>query len=321
MLGLGNEGNYLDIINVSSLYHSRNGGRTWKKVKDGRCIYESTGRGSVLVVTYDNNTNFIAYSFDDGLSWDECVFDNISTSIHPIDFLNNYNLNGAFSLLATDVGVYSIDFTTLRSCNDSDYEIWQPHDILTPCLLGKRVDFYRRKENANCSINSDYTFEVISNCDCTQADYSCAYCYDYNVTSMECDLNSDCTIYTAHKPPANCIGTYTSTPIYRRIGGTTCVNDLPLYNQPTTISCPTIPTTTTTTTTTTDTTNTIDTTTNTDTSTSNNVKSNDASSNDLVDEPGISITLIVFVVILCIMFVTLLIVYFVRAKSYDKDNK
>jgi len=158
VLALGNEGDYLLTLDQASLYFSENGGRSWTKVKDGNCLYETTGRGSILVVTYPD-ADYISYSLDEGNTWKDCIyFLNTTfntTDVSPQLFVPNNDINGAFSLLLTLVQfngsnsqyeLYSINFNDERPCNSSDYEYWYPHDSSSPCLLGQQVQFLRKKK-------------------------------------------------------------------------------------------------------------------------------------------------------------------------------
>jgi len=337
MLALGNEGDYLESIDDASLYFSHDGGKSWSRIKDGNCLYETTGRGSVLLVTY-TNANYISYSLDEGNTWQDCIyFTNYTTlgdSIQPQSFQSNFDLNGANSLLLTltqyngsqQYELYSISFSDERICDSNDYEYWYPHgnSSSSQCLLGQQVQFLRKKITSDCIVGQDFQSEIITDCNCTIADYTCSYCYDYNYFNQTCQFSDFCQFYQAYPPPANCIGTYQTTPPYRRLAGSACINDVTSFLQPTIYPCPPYTTatsssasTSSTPTTLSSTTPPIESVTNTGTnssiSTRDGVDANPIAS-DLSREPAIVITLIIFVILIGSLFITLILIYYFQFK-------
>jgi len=160
---------------------------------------------------------------------------------------------------------------------------------------------------------TDFEKENITYCNCTVSDYTCSFCYDYDPVNKSCSLSDTCTIYQAHPPPQDCTNIYTSNPAYRRVAGTLCVNDLPYILVGITLPCPTITDTATSTSSassgqtqsqsqTADTTN-------------GNSTNDDLGTNDFISDPGVVITLIIFVILLGILFIALFVVYFKRAKD------
>lgn len=115
----------------------------------------------------------------------------------------------------------------------SDYELWSPHDdgrhgAKDGCLLGQKVTYTRRKQDAECFNGDDH--EAIKSriyCPCTEADFECDMNFVRN-RGGQCEhvpdpLNPDGTLEHPDKE-TDCAaeGFWNENQGYRKIPGDQC---------------------------------------------------------------------------------------------------
>jgi len=122
----------------------------------------------------------------------------------------------------------------------SDYELWSPSDVLSDdntkqCLLGRHMQYTRRKRTADCYNKMDYEPVVMgSTCPCTLDDYQCDYCY-INDGTGKCVWACE---GTPNKIPSPCRGEYTVSQGYRLVPGDVCDLNSGINLTPLILPCP-----------------------------------------------------------------------------------
>ncbi|KAI9184131.1 vacuolar protein sorting/targeting protein PEP1 [Blastocladiella emersonii ATCC 22665] len=230
LTGVGSVGVRLANYEDSSVFVSRDGGVSWKHVRDGAHHYRQLDSGSLLVLA-DNEkaTDQIHYSKDGGDSWATLklaramrvralMTDADSTSASLIAF-------GTVRDRSSDRGTYAVvhlDFAGVfaRKCGDGDMEPWQLK-VAGDCVMGRTMKFSRVKPGAGCLVGragSPIPQPEIRECACEEDDY-------------ECDLNFEPTrdgkcrqVDGAPDPllPKLCSGKYMGSSGYRKIPGNVC---------------------------------------------------------------------------------------------------
>ncbi|CAG8491270.1 16400_t:CDS:10 [Acaulospora colombiana] len=232
LIGVGNEGEYLEPYEQSKTYMSRDAGRTWTQIRSGESLYEFGDQGTILAVVDDEGpTNKLKYSWDYGAHWNEYVFYQGSVRLSYI-ISNPKATSMKFILTGLEISsevkpvVVNIDFTQLekRTCQPDDFELWNPmHDTPNKCFLGREVDYWRRKADRECKIG-DSTSSMKPNeriCACTERDFECDYNYfreDGKCKSFVQDPDR----------PHNCSKTYLGRSGYRKISESKCVGGIDL---------------------------------------------------------------------------------------------
>jgi len=130
----------------------------------------------------------------------------------------------------------------------SDYEYWRPSDRDNDeCLLGRTIQYVRRKQNAKCFNPLSWTRKdatAIKNCSCTDENYECDYCFVRDSTGRNCipdKIDSKCAAYDPKKPPTPCTSIWFETQGYRRVPGDTCNISVGLNWDPIARVCPGAP--------------------------------------------------------------------------------
>lgn len=252
ILGTGNVGKYLskreDEINT---YLSRDGGLTWYEIMKGSHMYEMGDHGALIVMADDQNpTNTLLISRNEGLTWDTIKFsdsyievDNII--IQPGSTTQNFLIYGRKASKGVTVAV---DFSSYieRQCQlpedpsnpESDYELWSPNDGRTEaqCLMGRRVQYIRRKRDSECYNGEEYERNIfIENCRCTPEDYECDLGYYLD--------NDTCQQYPGYtREEASCASgdLYYEIPTgYRRVPGNSCIGGASSKYDPYRVYCDT----------------------------------------------------------------------------------
>lgn len=76
MLAVGNVGEELAAYTESDIFLTRDGGFTWEEVHKDAHMWEFGDSGSIIVLVNDEQaTDHVVYSLDEGLSWNEYVFE------------------------------------------------------------------------------------------------------------------------------------------------------------------------------------------------------------------------------------------------------
>ncbi|EGW32507.1 uncharacterized protein SPAPADRAFT_138012 [Spathaspora passalidarum NRRL Y-27907] len=247
LIGAGNVGEYLEDYDKSSTFMSKDGGVTWKEIKQGNYMWEYGDHGTILVLVSNyEETNTLLYSLDEGESWIEYKF--ADSKVRVLDLATvPTDTSRKFVIFAKDGDqrktlAYSIDFTNIhpRQCqldldhpDKDDYEYWSPMnpsslDVEEPkCLFGHEAKYLRRaKGHYDCFIGSAPVkdgFKVIRNCSCTRRDYECDYNY-YRDTDNTCKLVKGLTPEDKKKEMCEKPGAfeYFVSTGYRKIPLTTC---------------------------------------------------------------------------------------------------
>jgi len=112
-------------------------------------------------------------------------------------------------LIILPVFLNYFDFSGLheRFCNlpnmpgtpNSDYELWTPTTADGNCLLGRKTQYARRKQDRECFNGIEHEpVTVVENCPCTREDYLCDYCFETKPADQDagnfqpCVLDDDC---------------------------------------------------------------------------------------------------------------------------------
>ena len=169
MLGVGSVGKYLADINDKDntyTFVSRDAGISWKVAKKGRYMWEYGDQGSLIVIVERSATNFGYYSTDEGQSWARFEFTKDKISI--LDLTTTPSDNSKSFIIwfrngDNEIGTINLDFTATRDdrlCKideehnheNDDYYLWHPKHPLqnSDCLFGKKMQYLRKKPDANC---------------------------------------------------------------------------------------------------------------------------------------------------------------------------
>jgi len=255
MLSQGNVGTELTTrIDQVSTYFTRDAGVTWYEIKKGSYTYEIGDLGSLLILSdlLAPTTN-ILFTWNEGITFTECQFttngavDVENIVVDPLWSSEHFILYG--SRRGSSQGlVVSLDFSDFheRQCQgqdtpnspDSDYELWSPADALNAngCLLGRNVQYIRRKRQAECFNPSNIKSQVISqSCPCTREDYICDYCFELDQTTGNCMLA--CSGYDPNTPPSDCVDYYLASSGYQKVPGDTCDQKTGLDLTPKRVNC------------------------------------------------------------------------------------
>ncbi|KAL0488957.1 vacuolar protein sorting protein VPS10, partial [Acrasis kona] len=260
ILATGNIGGQLqkDESDVNT-YLSRDGGFSWVEVGKGSHAYEFTNRGELIVkVTNKQPSHSIDYSVNYGKTFEKFKFSNHSSDDILFKRIHHPGDPQSRTILIDGVRdrntvLLTVDFSTLNlpdcklhenpSDANSDYEIFRPHTYGDQqCLMGRQVDYTRRKADRTCLSPSsvDFTPSNVRNCACTKRDYTCDLYYkrDYKESQgsdLVCKPVKD-DQETINKIPDPCNGYYTRTQGYLKVAGDTCEGGLDL--NPVLIKCP-----------------------------------------------------------------------------------
>lgn len=208
MIGVGNVGKHLENYDKGSTFLTRDGGITWKAIKDSVYMWEYGDRGTILVLVKSReSTDSISYSLDEGNTWKDFKFAKspiqvLDLATVPSDTSRKFLIFGQASDDKKNTISYSIDFSNIykRQCqldldnpNNDDYEYWTPkHPLLADnCLFGHEAKYLRRAMGHNdCFIGSaplKEGFKVTRNCSCTRKDFECDYNF-YRDSDDTCKL-------------------------------------------------------------------------------------------------------------------------------------
>ncbi|CDK29013.1 unnamed protein product [Kuraishia capsulata CBS 1993] len=200
VMGVGRKGSGAsnDLKDLDT-YVSRDGGITWRFAFKGISIFSFGDQGNIIIalrmdlgfifdapMVYQDT---VLYSTDQGLTWSEAKLDKpilplaITTTIDGSS--KNFLIVGqkeAKKDSQDEIIYYSLDFSDAfdRTCGAKDFEEWYSRvDSKTKepvCVFGHVEKFNRRKQDANCFVNTLYKdVEAIEvPCICTEDDFECA---------------------------------------------------------------------------------------------------------------------------------------------------
>jgi len=204
IMAVGNVGETLAPYTDSDTFLSRDGGFTWQEVRKDAHLWEFGDSGSILVMANDEQpTDFVLYSTDEGLNWQEYKFSDhpmrvLSIVTVPMDTSRRFVLFGSYPKNSGSVAVH-IDFSALtsRQCavniedpGKDDFELWSPsEDRPEQCLFGRQTLYHRRVRNADCVVGEQpkAANRIVENCACTKLDFECEFNYVKN-NNDECVL-------------------------------------------------------------------------------------------------------------------------------------
>jgi len=250
MFASGSIGTYLSTNpQEHGLYFTRDAGWSWNFAANGSHTYEIGNKGALVVSAKDEEpTKTFQFSITQGLQWTECPFLPASTptGLYVENIISDPLLSSRHFVLYGDLpngkGVISVlDFSRVhqRVCDAAhdDFENWEPSDRPgDDCLLGRRIVYKRRKQNAACFLPSDFHIDgqFVSNCPCDRENYVCDYCYVRKAETHECVFdknNAECKSSNpdliANKTCQKGEKNYTQTQGYRKTPGDTCDVNLP----------------------------------------------------------------------------------------------
>ena len=210
----------------------------------GSHIYEIGDHGAILVAAPDQEaTEFIWYSWNEGLTWEKLRISNSPIQISNIIIepsntgehfvIYGRTTSGAKESVKEPKGaVITLDFTTLheRECQlpykpnteESDYETYTPNGhISASCLMGHSTTYVRRKREAQCYNKEEFDAWTSSkNCVCTEEDWECDVGFE---RSKEGPCKNMMDEPVTFDPPEDCDGDYYYvTQGYRKVAGNTC---------------------------------------------------------------------------------------------------
>lgn len=260
LLGTGNVGDYLEKRDeMVQTYISRDAGWSWTKILNTSAVFEVSNHGG-LILAADNihTTNKIMYSWNEGLSWEVCSLDRefdvtdivTEPSKKSPKFLVYGQRYGSGYIAHFDFGQEKPDCQGWNNPGvpGSDYQYWSPSDMLNDdCLLGRRMDYVRRRRDRECINPLSYTPQsFVSKCPCTREDYMCDDCFIESNDGKSCEFDEmACPDRDPFKPPEKCEGTWLKTKGYQLVPGTMCDTEEGEDLTPERVSCspspPTVP--------------------------------------------------------------------------------
>ena len=258
VMGTGNVGDYLsyeeDEINT---FLSRDGGRTWIEAHKGIFIYEVSAHGDLVVMAdMTKRTKQVVFSWNEGASWYD--FD-ISDSGIMVENIVTDPTSSTTKLLmygsrGGDSGVlFHLDFSSLNQprckglwaadTSSSDFETWSPSAggrftvsgaSGDGCLLGKQVQYTRRKQSSECFNEEAFQHPVDKrSCECTRADFECEMGFLRIIGDMDCQPYDVDKVLTPDEIDCTSSGVFFAN-AYRKIPGDTCIGGF----QPTKVQVP-----------------------------------------------------------------------------------
>ena len=259
VVATGNVGNYLVTDKNDSdvgLFVSKNGGLSWKMVKQGNYIFEMLDNGSLLVIANRNyRTTSLEYSFDAGTTWHRLKYTDSPLKVLSLTTKNTHELQKLIIDVANPKGyknksrVISLDFSNLheRKCvhdkenlDQSDYEEFIPHMADDDnCYLGQELVILRKKPSRECFNKEKFAMsEIRKLCPCKESDYHCDFGFILEEKSGNCVFDKEMfenriskreKVHSAYlyldnfiQPPKHCRNSYYITTGYRKNFGNLC---------------------------------------------------------------------------------------------------
>lgn len=193
MLAVGNVGEYLTPKegDDTHTFLTRDGGITWTAVRKGSYLWEYGDQGSIILICEQAKpTQVVYYTLDEGETWVEHGFSDVSMKIQqitttPSDNSRNFLLWGRDEG-ADKVSTVNVDFSGLKerqrlcvlnesSPEEDDYELWEPKHPLQEgnCLFGHVAQYHRKKLDRECynGFKTEGLHSITTNCPCTRQDF------------------------------------------------------------------------------------------------------------------------------------------------------
>ncbi|RUS81204.1 hypothetical protein EGW08_011034 [Elysia chlorotica] len=232
ILGQGHE------FQETSIFVTNDGGATWEKAPfNTTCFLRILNHGGLLsAIPDESSSKTVYYSLDQGKSWQSEQIDEDGMSIIDSSAIEKTNDALVLNVLGKESKNKSWIYLKLNmkpllpnNCDDKDYETWSPKDYnagasTQDCILGKVVEYKRRKPGSECKINKISFSHVVNNssCVCTKEDYECDFGFekaddgcrksawlDSSFVPLECDEG----------------GNYNQSQGYRKIPADVCTED------------------------------------------------------------------------------------------------
>lgn len=195
MIGVGNVGEFLAGKKEGNTYLTRDGGITWREIRQGPYMWEYGDQGSIILIVDEfEPTDKVFYSLNEGTTWEEFSLDNkmlvddITTV--PSDTSRKFLLWGKATGSGERIMTVQIDFEGLtdKRCeqpkdgNDGDFEIWEPKHPrqANGCLFGHKQKYYRKIPDHTCYVGSrsPLPYGDLENCECDYHDFECDFNYE-----------------------------------------------------------------------------------------------------------------------------------------------
>eukprot|EP00012_Vannella_robusta_P008723 CAMPEP_0206193024 /NCGR_PEP_ID=MMETSP0166-20121206/6318_1 /ASSEMBLY_ACC=CAM_ASM_000260 /TAXON_ID=95228 /ORGANISM="Vannella robusta, Strain DIVA3 518/3/11/1/6" /LENGTH=616 /DNA_ID=CAMNT_0053609653 /DNA_START=729 /DNA_END=2579 /DNA_ORIENTATION=- len=261
IVATGNEGQYRQPLEQSNTYFTRSGGYSWYPIAAGRNVISTAAHGSIMLMVpiNDTGTNFLNYSWNQGISWGTCAFADDKVTVEKIIDISVYGKSPELRFLIIGIGslsaggfVTTVTFkdATPRECHgyssanspSSDFETFTAATV-NSCLNGEYITYTRRKREAVCVNLNDEVPTVTSSCYCTRQDYTCdgdCWAEDLNKAGEVVCVNICAGLPNdPMSPPDYCPKgqTYLQPSGYRLVEGDKCVGGVAL-DTPIEVSCP-----------------------------------------------------------------------------------
>ncbi|KAJ2481004.1 vacuolar protein sorting/targeting protein PEP1 [Coemansia sp. RSA 2131] len=256
VMGVGNVGPHLSHIGQASTYLSTNGGVSWTQVRKGPMWHEFGDHGALLIVADRiHPVSVVEYSLDRGSSWLTLQLPKEAQHVR-VEMLTTSpdSTSRKFVLFGQANGrnvIVGLDFSGAqpRACTfkadekDGDFELFSPRMLGSDqqCLLGRQVEYYRRKPLAACSVGEEFrpVRQLTHICECTKYDYECNHNFVRETTND--GLGKCMLIEGMSAPRTNCTqgmrDYFVIEAAYRKIPQSICRNGVVL-DRPTEVWCP-----------------------------------------------------------------------------------
>jgi hypothetical protein len=240
IIGVGSVGPKLNPYEQSDTFISEDSGVTWKHVQKGPHKFEILNLGSIIALIPDgsSSSDHILYSTNRGRTWQKydlkvdgsswmplfTILDPESLSSTLLVALSKQNFIGDKYLVQIDFSKqYSRVCSSDKKESNGDLEVWKLEAPQGRCVLGASVSHYRRKADAECSMDHKFGNGMILNgpCACTDYDFECerGFTLDSSATAPKCvpsgvinDQPLDCKVGTKYKGLSG----------YRKVPGNQC---------------------------------------------------------------------------------------------------
>jgi hypothetical protein len=195
-LATGNLGTSLSTnASMMSSFLSRDGGFSWKKIRDGSNLVAMSPKAQTMLIMSDTAaTDTFVASFDVGSKWSECRLSANVTSFlpaavitDPADAVPRFLLLGSSSDDVNSIKskrnimvqlLFKPEMSGIRNCTyPDDYEPRVEHG-LEHCILGRHLQIMAKKSNSTCSDTDQGNLRIFwQACPCTEQDFICDPCF------------------------------------------------------------------------------------------------------------------------------------------------
>ncbi|KAI9102556.1 hypothetical protein DFS34DRAFT_398456 [Phlyctochytrium arcticum] len=243
MMAVGSIGDHLDRYIESDTFLTRDAGQSWTEVVKDAHRWEFGNNGGILILVNDEEpTSKFLYSVDMGATFQSHDFGaELGGPVKVSYMFSEPRGTGKSFLVAGTVmkGVakgedvlvrIGFDAYWDRTCKlemgadplQNDFEAWSPTE--GKCFFGAEMEYYRRRPTASCLIQSVPTPKTLKTCQCTRADFECAY-------NHARDASGNCVLLPNLQPasPACIDGKLRKATAYHKMPETKCVGGEELH--------------------------------------------------------------------------------------------